>query len=335
MKVRRLWGIAVLFAALALLTAGCDGDEAVSIVKPPRTPVVTSTHTATPTVAVPTNTNTATLTATAAINTATPTTTSTRPPATETPTSGATLDTPTPTASATATETATPAGGGALGVRALTVMRPGSSLNTSAVSGIDISLDPWLSATLQLEAGAPDGAGVASLELLEDVLIGVRVLDNSVACFKLFAAGSAGTVACDGGVPQSVLVTQDSNEDQSPGPLMTLTGQGDASPPGSASLTLLRSAVNLPTGSEPSDCEQASFSVTEPAAFTTATGTGTVFNAVQSGGTITIVKMGAPFDCADWTNANGPGTLVNPIIALDIVIGDAANTLILAGQQSQ
>lgn len=343
MRVRQMVGITLLLAAIVPI-AGCSGDEAGSIVVAPTstpvpaasdTPAAAATATSTSTQGLPTSTatppaNTPTQTATNPPPTATegpfePTPTATDAAATETPTQAEVTATPTPSE--------TPATSG-LGIRVFTVMRPGSEFRTSALAGFDVSLDPWRPGPLRLEAGIPNASGVASLTLVEDVILGWPVLDNSVACMKFFAAGSAGTVSCNGGVPQSVAVTQDSNGDQNPGPLMTLTGQGSNSPAGSASLTLNRSVVNLPVGSEPADCDSANFAVLEPAAFTTDVASGTVFNAVQSGGTISLEATGSPFDCADWTNPDGPGILIDPVIGLDVEpVGDVVNLLVLSGRQ--
>ena len=47
----------------------------------------------------------------------------------------------------------------------------------------------------------------------------------------------------------------------------------------------------------------------------------------MQGGTITIEKTGQPFDCANWTNVNGPGRLAGPVLGFDQAVGDVSNIL--------
>jgi len=346
MRFRSVAQALLVMACLGAI-AGCSDDDnnvpsptktATPIVPPP----LTATRTATSTTG-PSNTPTATQPAPpTATNTLVPTATPTSEnPPTDTPTQPV-VDTPTPTETATTAEvdtpTATPTTSSAgLGVREFSVIRPGSTFNTSALAGFDVSIDPWLPATLKLVAGTPDGTGVATLALQEDVIVGWSIIDGSVACMKLLAEGSAGTIACNGGVPQGVVMSADSHEDQNPGPIIVMTGQGDPSPAGSAYFTLTRSVtVNLPAGSSVNDCNSVSFSGTEAGVFTTAKAEAIVTNPVQGGSEVSIDKTGEPFDCANWTDPSGPGQLSGPVVGFDQPpIGDVANILFLSGHEAQ
>jgi hypothetical protein len=344
---------ATLVVALGALVGCSDDNSSAPVPTNTAKPAVTSTATSgavstatrTATSVVSTPTVPATGTATPLVPTATPTSFE---PATATPTDQGTptatpvADTPTPTETPTLTvdtptETPTQVSAG-LGTRELSVSRPGSTFNTSALAGFDVSLDPWLPSTLKLVAGVPDANGVAPLSLGEDVIVAWTVIDGSVACMKLLAAGSSGTVSCNGGVPQDVVMSQDSHEDQSPGPLLILTGQGEASPPGSLSFTLTRSVtVNLAPGSSPDDCLTVDFGSTEPGVFTSGNAKALIQNPVQGGvPELAIDKTGEPFDCSDWPNPNGPGQIAGPVIGLDQPpIGDVANILFLSGHATE
>lgn len=332
------------FGAIGVL-AGCSDNNN----GPAPTAGPSSTRTSTPTGGPVTATATkpaATSTATVTVPPPSPTPTEVSAtatatevsPATETPTQS-TADTATPTATPTveeeATETPTVPSSG-LGVRELTVKRPGSTFNTSALGGVDVSLDPWLPATLKLEAGTPDESGIALLQLKEDVILGWTVIDTSVACMKLLAAGSTGTVACNGGVPQSVVMTADSNGEGSNGPITVMTGQGDPSPPGSLYFTLTRSVtVNLPPGSSVETCLTTDYTATEPGVFTSDNGKAVLLNPAQGGTELELDKTGQPFDCSDWTNPDGAGQLSGPVIGFDQAIGDVANILFLSGHTEE
>lgn len=343
MRFRSIVHTALLFAALGTLVACSDDDN--SGPAPTAGPSFTRTATGTQgpantaTATRPAATSTATVTVPPPSPTPTQQTEATDTPtqevsATDTPTQP-TADTPTPTETPTIeaqpTETPTVASAG-LGVREFTVKRPGSTFDTSALGGIDVSLDPWLSSTLKLEGGIPDENGVATIQLKEDVILGWTVIDTSVACMKLFAEGSSGTIACNGGVPQGVIMTADSNGENPPGPITIMTGQGDPSPAGSLSFTLTRSVtVNLPAGSSPQTCLTTEYPSTEPGVFTSANGQAVLLNPVQGGSELMLDKTGEPFDCANWTNPDGPGQLSGPVLGFDQAIGDVANILFLSG----
>lgn len=50
----------------------------------------------------------------------------------------------------------------------------------------------------------------------------------------------------------------------------------------------------------------------------------------SQGGTVEIEAHGTNFDCSRLTETDGPGTLVLPFPAVETVVGDTANVLILA-----
>jgi hypothetical protein len=54
-----------------------------------------------------------------------------------------------------------------------------------------------------------------------------------------------------------------------------------------------------------------------------------VINASQ-GGTVEIATHGTNFDCSRLTETDSPGALVLPFPAVETVVGDTANVLLLA-----
>ncbi len=233
--------------------------------------------------------------------------------------------TPTPSESPTPTPTVS---GSPLGVRAFSLARPGSQFLRA--SGPDSSQDPWLNGPLLLSAGAPDSNGVASLSLQSDAIFGFGVAGGSAAsviCVKVEAAGSSGTIDCDGGSPFSSVLAQDSNGAGAAEPRSITLNIGPDSGPGAASIVVQQSVVGLPAGTV-ADCLTASYPTSEPALYTTAEATAIVSEPIQ-GGSVLRNATGTPFDCSTWTNENGAGRLIGPNIDLDTSAGDDAQLFVL------
>jgi hypothetical protein len=226
----------------------------------------------------------------------------------------------------------------ALGARSFTLANgedpEGSHLYSSATGGGDVSEGNFVGA-IALSAGAPGGDGVAPLAVASDSIIGFGVIDGSVVCARIEAAGSSGKLDCDGGTPVDVVVTQNSNGNGANDPAVTQTEQGSPGPAGSGYLVVNArlaqcNAQNAacPLVDDPSDCSNLSLVDYDAmplaqGALTTGTATATVQNASQ-GGNPTISKTGQPFNCAQWVT-DGPGVLEIPVPFLDSIVGDLAN----------
>jgi hypothetical protein len=219
----------------------------------------------------------------------------------------------------TATPTPSP-----LGERIFSIARPGSAFFTSVLPTFDVSLDPWLSGPLRLVAGTPDESGIAPLSLGEDVIIGCELVDGSTFCTKLFAAGSGGTIDCDGGSPHATV-----HEFNSPGTILGTELGADAGP-GAASFQLLHTPTQLGVGTTVDDCLDVNYGPGFLTAFTTATSTGVYFNPVQGGDPIVLSKSGENFDCDTWSIEDGVGTLVSPISASNGLVGNVVTILQLS-----
>ncbi len=220
-----------------------------------------------------------------------------------------------------------------LGERLFSIARPGSAILSSALPDVDVANDPWSQSVLRLYAGAPDVDGVASLALLQDVIIGAKLLDGETFCIKIFAFGSHGSIDCDGGSSYDVVDVWDSNGAGANGLYTVQSGLGSDAGPGGATLFASWNAFTLSPGTTIANCTSQFYSRDAAFGFTTGTATGTFINAVQ-GGTASVTGTGENFDCATWTQEGGPGRLVRPMLASGTVVGDVANLLILSDAPS-
>ena len=253
-----------------------------------------------------------------------------------------------------------------LGERDFSVLNnPPTEFDSSGLSGGNISVaGSWLPSVLKLMAGRPDPtlpgeeACSAPVALAEDVILGFNAIDGSVACTKVFADGSAGNIDCDGGSPQDLEYSQNSNGPGAADPPVIMTGLGDGviAGPGAASFTVPNAVFfNLPAGKgfttatcmslnydDPLNPDQlaalgidASKVTITPLGFTTKTGTGIVLNPKTATGMtgttpIMLSATGMNFACGTWTMEDGPGVLVAPISGLDQVVGDTMNMIKIA-----
>jgi len=262
----------------------------------------------------PTSTVTATATYTATIT----------PTITRTPTRTRTA-TRTRTVTPTRTNTHTPTVGvpAALGERIFTIepgvlladpSSTGTGLFTSGLSGANAA-NSFSPGPLVLVGGVPNGSGVAPLSLQADAVIDVSVIDGSRACIKLLAAGSTGSIDCDGGTAYDVEAASPAGAGQ---PITLATGLGAPSGAGNATLLVTQLAQPLAPG-DPTDCADVIYGL--PAgtvAYTTALAT-----AIKDG--ISLAVSGEPFDCGNWTNGGSQGQLVSPVPTNQPPVGDVAN----------
>jgi hypothetical protein len=266
--------------------------------------------------------------------TAPSTATATRSGATSTPTASVAVATPTPTTAASApTNTPTPTTvpgtpGAGLGERVFTIredsMFPGtnprSGFFSSGLVGNSVS-DALSSGPLVIVAGAPGADGIAPLSLKQDTYFWVRITaGNDQLCFRLRAAGSSGTIDCDGGTAMSVRREQAAGGEAPPATFALNIGADSG--PGAAILKVHASIAEQAIGTI---CDATvSFDEGDDVYFTTATAAGLK-------GTKFLSKPAENFDCATWTTTNGPGMLAVAILGFDARAGgDTVNILRIA-----
>jgi hypothetical protein len=209
----------------------------------------------------------------------------------------------------------------------------GSHFFSSAVAGGEVSSADSFTGSLALVGGTPDASGVASLAVAADSILAWSVIDGSVVCLKVEAAGSEGKIDCDGGTPVDATFTQNSNGAGDPDAPVLSIEQGAPGVAGAGYVKATTRTVNLPSGSAPAECAAADYSspfILATLAFTTGQATAEVTNARGPGGAISpsvnLTNTGVPFDCSDWTE-DGAGILVAPLVGMDTIIGDVANVL--------
>ncbi len=191
---------------------------------------------------------------------------------------------------------------------------PGQNL-AAAVSG----------GPLVLEAGQTDANGVAPIRLRDDALIGLRVATGDIACLKLAAAGSSGSIACEGGEGHGVRVTRAAGPFAPPS--MVEPFLGTDSGPGAATLLVPLRWVQLPVGASFEDCLTTDqYGPEELAAFSTGEVT-TVKGDTQ------LVLRGENFvrgpGGVNWRQEDGPGMFVLGLPTFDSRVphGDLAAAL--------
>jgi hypothetical protein len=314
MKLRFL-SVAVVATGFLFL-AGCGGDnQQEDDREATQTAVAMLTDT-------PTETPTETVTPTA---TETPTSTPTR---TVTPTLPP-VDTPTSTPTRDVTPVGTP-----LGDREFTIAMTMAGTVDTVRTGLFTSFIPGNVATsivgdpIVLVGGVPDENGVAPLNLEQDTFIAFAN-PISLVCLKLVAAGSSGSIDCDGGTPYDATLTQDAGRDAPPATLTT--GIGDPAGPGAADLVLMQQSVQLAVTATLDDCK-APETVYDPP--TMAVYTTEMITAIKGANMIT--GRGEPFSCAQFEQTDTVGMLVNPSVAFQELSpgsgtpGDVANFLRIA-----
>jgi hypothetical protein len=195
-----------------------------------------------------------------------------------------------------------------LGVRVFVVDTVGAPRGVDSPSGTNGTLQPL---TLEIAAGQPDANGLAPLSLVQDATLVASIwradagaTSPTYLCFRLLAAGSSGSVDCDGGTAFDVVGSQPTG----PGTALTLeTGLGDPAGPGDAALLvqMQRSAPIDAAQFLPGGCAAAAYEPPQLVALTTTQAT-----AVKR--TVSFTRTGEPFDCAYWSLRDTGGQLVMP-----------------------
>ncbi len=209
-----------------------------------------------------------------------------------------------------------------LGERDFLPRAPASRLVVDAQG--QVSLDTWAAEPLRVCAGPDVGGGVHALNLREDATLGIPLVDGETLCVRFRSRGSDGVLDCGNSTPQDVRAI--ANEDT--GRITVDSGLGIPAGTGSASLRLPVSFLVLPSGSSPSDCADGEFGSSINDALTTATATAEVIDG--RGMTVaSLVRVGAPFDCARWPAGGDAPVWVLPIPTVDPIAGSVAATLVL------
>jgi hypothetical protein len=215
---------------------------------------------------------------------------------------------------------------GALGTRTFSIAPVGSD-RTGFYVGLLPGQNLALGATsgpLLLDAGVPDAAGHAPLTLASDAIIGVHTLLGDILCLRLTAAGSSGTISCNGGMGHDVSVQSEAGE-LAP-PEVTLAFLGVDSGPGAATLLVTTEDTQLPPGAALTDCLTTDqYGTPRVRAFSTAITT------VEKGDA-ELTMQGEAFDCSEWTLEDADGMLAfgRPTFDGRVPDGDLAAGLLLA-----
>lgn len=256
------------------------------------------------------------------------------------------------------------ADGAPLGDRTFSVARPPSKFLSSGLNGGDVSSGTWLPGPLALRAGRPDPdapgeeACSAPLSLTADVVLGFNQ-PLGVACTKFFAAGSSGTIDCDGGTAHDIDLVQDSNGTGENGEPVYSTGLGNPieAGPGAATLRLARTiSVNItcnpqsPSCNAPSICPGIDYEnpgstpnlsdvIEGPLVLTTRRATARVLEPRQGGDVLSfpVPVDGENFTCSTWSQEDAQGRLAGPVGALDALQGalDTVNVFLLEDRPQQ
>jgi hypothetical protein len=194
-----------------------------------------------------------------------------------------------------------------------------TGLFTSALSNTNAAAQ-FSSGPFKLVLG-PEGAnGVHPLSLQEDAVFTIDIVNSTCLCLKFRAAGSMGSVDCDGGTPYDTSITQPSG----PGTAWTFqTGLGNPSGPGDGNLIVMGLFQQVMDFCSNVNCADDAVYHDPPNTFPFTTTKTTAFK----GAALNQSDHGAPFDCANFTTS-GSGGILNSGVAQTIdPVGDTANVL--------
>jgi len=200
-------------------------------------------------------------------------------------------------------------------------MCPASStgLFTSALTNINAAA-MFSSGPFKIVMG-PEGAnGVHPLSLAEDAVFFIDIVDSSCLCFKFKAAGSTGSIDCDGGTAYDTATSQPTG----PGTAWTFeTGLGSPSGPGNANLIVSGVFARVVDVCTNVHCENDSVYTDPPNTFPFTTTIATA----NKGTALTLSDHGAPFDCANFATTGSGGIFGAGIEQTIPPVGDTANVV--------
>jgi hypothetical protein len=195
-----------------------------------------------------------------------------------------------------------------------------TGLFTTALSNVNASLR-FPPGPLVLGLGTPNSEGIAQLRLKEDAVFSIVVVDSTCFCLKLLAAGSSGSIDCDGGTAYDTVVTQASGE----GPAWSAEyNMGEPAGPGNGDLRVmgLIERVNVPDECATANCAGREYAdPPNPFPLTTT-------NAIaHKGTTLTLVNRGEAFSCPNFATPNSGGALAAGGAITIEPVGDTADTI--------
>jgi hypothetical protein len=204
-------------------------------------------------------------------------------------------------------------------------------------SSVDAAAGFRTDGPLAFAAGPVGPDGTAPLSQDATVTLGIGILaGNGAFCARFYPTPNAGLLRCRGGAPVGVATTVDNATGTAqPTDLEVSFGVGADGGPGSTLLLLNASLLQIPGG--PQECLTRDWSadVVNPIPFTTGNATGTITSANRMPGTAVVMSRdGENFDCARWTDSEGPGVLqAMPFLSPNAPggVGDVIAQLTLSG----
>src|SRR5262245_49203935 len=174
---------------------------------------------------------------------------------------------------------------------------------------------------LRLLLGPQDADGVAPLKLKTDVILSADVFGGAGCfCLKLLAAGSSGSLDCDGATAYDTQIFQPAGQ---PAGWDVTTGLGTPSGPGNGNLLVMgQIAFNPGQACVVVDCPN--FTFTDPPVLFPFTTTNAI---ALKGSSLFLANHGEAFDCANFATPHSGGALVvGTAITLEPV-GDTADSI--------
>jgi hypothetical protein len=205
-------------------------------------------------------------------------------------------------------------------------------------SSIDAAQGVRSDRALAFTAGPPAADGSRTVSQDETVTLGMALLaGNGSFCVRFYPTPSAGTLQCEGGKPVGITATLDNAAGTAqPTDVQIGFGLGGDGGPGSTLLLLNASVLQIPGG--PQECLTRDWSAdaVNPIPFSTGNVIGTITSANRMAGTAVVMSRdGENFDCARWTDPDGPGVLqAMPFLSPNTPggVGDTIAQLTISGR---
>jgi len=205
-------------------------------------------------------------------------------------------------------------------------------------SSIDAAQGVRSDGALAFTAGPPAADGGRTVSQEKTVTLGMALLaGNGSFCVRFYPTPSAGTLQCEGGKPVGITSTLDNATGTAqPTDVQIGFGLGGDGGPGSTLLLLNASVLQIPGG--PQECLTRDWSAdaVNPIPFSTGNVIGTITSANRMAGTAVVMSRdGENFDCARWTDPDGPGVLqAMPFLSPNTAggVGDTIAQLTISGR---
>lgn len=230
----------------------------------------------------------------------------------------------------------------------------GSVSIVNNVTEVTITGSWYVDQPLRLRAGAVDPVtGIAPIRLEQDVTYGYSIIDGATTvCVRLLAEGSTGQLDCDGGSPQDVLFSVDSNFSGPAEGAMYSAYTGNPSRAGALTLEVMATVDNTGSLASSAECATWEFEEANRLVFTTETMSIRITEVASTGnparycsitetracsntnacpagnGTCSLIRLaraGLPFSCDTWTQTDAAGRLITGLFGEATQVGDTAN----------